>query len=103
MKRPTNNPLLWQAVVILLPVFVLAGLGAFYLRQDRILVRHEAEERARVLAEDVLNQVWQRLTSPEGMAHDPGFRVDNAGNLLDPPPFERTPVPQPLNFELLTP
>ena len=42
----------WQAVLILLPVLILAGVGFSFLRQDRALVRHEAEARAQELLKE---------------------------------------------------
>jgi heme exporter protein D len=46
-KRDQRKPtFLWQAVLILLPVIVLAAVGWASLRQDRVLVQHEATERA---------------------------------------------------------
>jgi len=36
----------WQGALIILPVVILAGVGFFSLRQDKVLARHEAEQRA---------------------------------------------------------
>jgi signal transduction histidine kinase len=36
----------WQGLFVLLPVFVLAGLGLYSLRQDRLLAAQEARQRA---------------------------------------------------------
>jgi hypothetical protein len=36
----------WQAVLILLPVAVLAVIGWASLRQDKILAEHDAREHA---------------------------------------------------------
>src|SRR5688500_19291651 len=99
MARPRNsrNALAWQAAVILLPVIALAALGAFYLRQDRLLVRHEAEERARSIAEAIAANLWYALTNSAGASEAFAFRIDTDGNLLFPPPYERAPSPRPLD------
>jgi signal transduction histidine kinase len=98
MGRPRNsrNALAWQAAVILLPVIALAALGAFYLRQDRLLVRHEAEERARVIAHDIAEKLWRGLTNSAAASQEFAFRIDNDGDLLFPPPYEKAPSPRPL-------
>jgi len=105
MDRRRNNrtPLAWQAALIILPVLLLAGLGAYYLRQDRILVRHEAEERARALATDITTKLWDALRDPESRTGTNAFQVDARGNLIFPPPFEATPTPRPLDVSELTP
>ena len=43
-QRPST--FLWQGLLIVLPVLVLAAVGLFSLRQDKLLVQHEAAERA---------------------------------------------------------
>jgi hypothetical protein len=48
-SRPPN--FLWQGLLILLPVLVLAKVGALAIWQDKRLARHEAELRAQELAE----------------------------------------------------
>ena len=102
-RRNVRTPLAWQAALIILPVLLLAGLGAYYLRQDRILVRHEAEERARALATDITTRLWDALRDPESRTGTNAFQVDARGNLISPPPFETTPTPQPLDVSQLTP
>ncbi|MCI0748791.1 MAG: HAMP domain-containing histidine kinase [Verrucomicrobia subdivision 3 bacterium] len=103
MPRSGKTTLAWQAGIILLPIVVLAGLGAFYLRQDRILVRHEAEQRARALAEEIVRKTWENLTSRAGTTGEHAFCVNNEGRLLFPAPLEITPTPRPLDLEKLTP
>ena len=104
MGRPRNsrNALLWQAAVILLPVVALAALGAFYLRQDRLLVRHEAEERARTVAQDLVDTLWRGLTNSAGISAEYAFRIDDDGALLFPPPYEKAPAPHPLDTTRIT-
>jgi len=43
----------WQAALILLPVALLAGVGFYYLEQDRRLAEDEARERAQVMAREL--------------------------------------------------
>jgi signal transduction histidine kinase len=102
-RRNVRTPLAWQAALIILPVLLLAGLGAYYLRQDRILVRHEAEERARALATDITTKLWDALRDPESRTGINSFHVDARGSLIFPPPFETTPTPQPLDASQLSP
>src|SRR5829696_4417882 len=104
MARPrkSRNALAWQAAVILLPVIALAALGAFYLRQDRLLVRHEAEERARILAQEIAEKLWRGLTNSAGVAEEYALSIDADGKLLFPPPYEQAPAPQPLDLSKLT-
>jgi signal transduction histidine kinase len=100
-RKPT---FLWQALLILLPVVVLAVLGLFSLRQDKMLAQHEASERAQLIADDLLPKLWADLTAtnlsarPEHQA----FLVDSAGGLVFPPPIVALPVPQPFNLAQLT-
>jgi signal transduction histidine kinase len=105
MKGPGNSrkALVWQTAIIVLPVIILAGVGAFYLQQDRILVRHEAEERARLLAQEICDNLWQALTSPAAISNELAFRLGSGGDLLFPAPYERAPSPRLLNFDALTP
>ena len=46
-RKPT---FFWHALLILLPLVVLAALGFFSLRQDKLLAEQEARERAEAIA-----------------------------------------------------
>jgi signal transduction histidine kinase len=98
-----QRALAWQAALILLPILLLAALGAYYLRQDRILVRHEAEQHARALAESITTTLWKTLRDPGSRASTNAFQIDAQGTLLLPPPFETVPAPRPLELSQLTP
>jgi signal transduction histidine kinase len=102
-RRNSRTSLAWQAALIILPILLLASLGAYYLRQDRILVRHEAEQRARTLAEDITANLWAALRDPESGPTTNAFQIDAVGALLFPPPFETTPTPHLLDVSQLTP
>lgn len=102
-RRNSRTSLAWQAALIILPILLLASLGAYYLRQDRILVRHEAEQRARAIAEDITTKLWDALRDPASRTPENAFQIDARGNLLFPPPFETTPAPHPLDVSQLTP
>ncbi|MBI4657708.1 MAG: hypothetical protein HY735_02460 [Verrucomicrobia bacterium] len=120
---------LWQGVLIVLPALLLAGVGFFSLRQDRILAQHEATEEAkkiaRNLAEVVLPGVLKIETvtreaidrfraSPTQPEHDPIQAVasmngpvvacvlSRTGELLYPPPASGLPNPRPVEPSALT-
>lgn len=89
----------WQALLILLPVVVLAIVGSLSLRQDRILAEHEATERAQAIANDLLPRIWAELSAPAdaGGSARIVFQTDAAGRLVFPPPCDLVPIPQPLD------
>ena len=95
-RKPT---FLWQGVLILLPVAVLAVIGLASLRQDKILARHDAAERAQVVADDLASKIWNELiaNSPD-QSRQRAFQVDEAGRLVFPPPYSPVPTPQPFNL-----
>src|SRR6266478_3909684 len=94
-----------QALLILLPLAVLAAVSAFSLRQDRILAEHEAAERSQSIADDLLPKIWSEVTATNhlGGAETYAFTVDAEGHLLSPPPLAPVPVPCPLDLASLTP
>src|SRR5690349_10385647 len=92
--QPRAKPsFLWQAVLITLPVVILAVLGFVSLRQDRLLARQEATERARALAETLAPRLWTELSLFNGKEVPAGrsFQVNSAGELV----FPRTSPPMP--------
>src|SRR5205809_5362746 len=96
-RKPT---FLWQALLIVCPVAVLAVFGFLSLRQDRLLAQREAAERAQTIADELLPKIWAQLTAisnaPESQHY--AFQVDRAGNLIFPPPYVPVPNPHPLNL-----
>lgn len=95
----------WQGVFILLPVAILAIVGFYSLRQDRLLAEAEARQTAQRHADEVSRRIWERLRSTTRLA-DPGaltFRLDAQGRLVFPPPAPALPVPQPLDAATLRP
>ncbi len=93
----------WQGVLILLPVAVLAGAGFFSLRQDRVLARLEAREKAQALAEDCARVLWSKLTDRASVQEfkEHAFRIDAKGRLVFPPPGASLPVPLPADLTAL--
>jgi hypothetical protein len=72
---------LWQALLILLPVSVLAAVGIYSLRQDKVLAQHEAVERAQAIADNLLPKIWTELTvmkNADELALQ-AFEVDRTG------------------------
>src|SRR6266403_2867673 len=108
MRAPKKNrkaTFFWQALLIVLPVIVLATFGFLSLRQDKVLAQNEAAERAQGLADNLLPQLWTALTQidihqkPGG---HPTFQVDTAGQLLFPPATPPWPMPRPFDLAALT-
>ncbi|MBI3852004.1 MAG: hypothetical protein HY298_17235 [Verrucomicrobia bacterium] len=93
-KKPT---FLWQGLLIVLPVVVLAAVGIFSLRQDKILAQHEATERAQAIADDLLPKIWTALTATNdsNLFKHHAFQIDQTGELIFPRPFD--PIPRPLS------
>ncbi len=91
-RKPTFH---WQAILIVLPVIVLAVFGAVSLRQDRVLVEHEANERAQAAADRLASRLWSALTATNTDDSDIySFQVNDAGDLLFPPSYPAVPTPK---------
>jgi hypothetical protein len=91
-KRTERHPVFfWQATLILLPVVILAVVGLFFLRQDKLLARREAEAQAQSLADDMLAKCWSVLFATNGstVAGPHAIMVDAQGNLQFPPPLHQ--------------
>src|SRR4051812_5511374 len=79
----------WQAALILLPVVVLVLVGLSFLRQDMLLARREAEERAQETADELLPKCRAALVDTNDLALKPPvlLRVSQDGALVSPPPI----------------
>src|SRR5437879_12839335 len=100
-QKPT---FVWQALLIVLPILILAVVGFFSLRQDKLLAEKEAQERAQAIADDLRTQLWTAVTNGDAQAGPAApfrFQVDNAGQPLFPPTDAPLPRPAPLNFSEL--
>src|SRR5262250_2639019 len=84
---PAGRRFFWQGLLILLPVLALAVAGFLSLRQDRILARHEAVDKAQAAADQIADVFWQRLFRPDALKEfkEHAFRIDEDGHLLFPP------------------
>jgi signal transduction histidine kinase len=133
VKQKTRKPrFLWQGVLILAPVLVLAKLGALAVSQDRRMAQHEAELRAQDIAEEALDRIWRALqdsNQPPRLAKQQNNRrplivsdlkvpfnveeafapartlrmqIGEAGNLLAPSFYDEAPTPAPLDPGILT-
>jgi signal transduction histidine kinase len=93
----------WQGALIILPVAGLVMIGFWSLRQDKVMARQEAVQRANDVARELAPQLWHELTSLG--TNDVGceFQVDPGGHLLLPTPFEPNPLPRPLDPATLQP
>jgi signal transduction histidine kinase/tetratricopeptide (TPR) repeat protein len=100
-----KSTFLWQAVLILLPVVVLAVIGWASLRQDKILAEHDARERAQAAADQLLPALWDKLVTWTGYesSNDIVFQIDDGGRLISPPPCDPTPTPEPFRLAELSP
>src|SRR6266511_3977587 len=113
-RKPT---FFWQGVLVLLPACLLAALGLYSLRKDRLLLESEAQTRAQQLADDLADAVWndwnrveQASTNRSAVTWNPYFswfrngsyfEIDPSGRLIFPPPYSAVPVPQPLDENVL--
>src|SRR5436305_9878029 len=94
VNRPSRKPsFLWQGVLILAPVLVLAGVGGYALWKDQRVAVREAEARAQELADQAAGKIWDELEK----AGLPAIQFDGSGRLLVPKPYDEVPAPQPLN------
>ena len=73
-RKPT---FLWQGVLILAPMLVLAKLGALALWQDKRMAQHEAKLRAQDAAEEAAQLIWNDLQS---LDDSPSARSAHSGN-----------------------
>jgi signal transduction histidine kinase len=71
----------WRGVLILLPLALLAGLGIYSLRQDRLLAEAEARDRCQTLAGDYARAIVLSLQNPAPQAFSE-ITLDANGNLL---------------------
>jgi signal transduction histidine kinase len=124
-RKPTFY---WQGLLIVFPAILLAGVGFFSLRQDRILAHHEATEQAKKVAGDLAqvllpkslhtesgtsDAVFHFHSAPNAPEEDPVLAhvrasdpkiaclLDDQGTLLYPPPQPPFPDPQHLDFDEL--
>src|SRR5258708_32278355 len=101
-RRDRRRTFFWQGVLIVLALTVLAALGLFSLRQDKVLAQHEATERAQRLADQLAQDLWAELTDLSG-PNLPMFKVDRTGALGFPPASSSVPNPHVLDTADLRP
>jgi signal transduction histidine kinase len=96
---------LWQGLLIVLPVFLLAAVGFVSLRQDRLLAKTEATQRAEGFASDLAADLKLKLDALARSAQqaERGFKIEGEGKLVFPPPVEPVPVPKPFELGTLRP
>ena len=115
---------LWRGLLIVLPALAMAGFGFVSLRQDRLLVRHQAAEQAEKIAAELVQHVLPaaftldlRMPGPPAPSifapqDDPvlgaaidgiiAMLLDDTGQLAFPLP-PRWPMPEPLELDRLDP
>jgi signal transduction histidine kinase len=105
---------LWRGILILLPLLLLAGVGLYSLRQDRLLAEVEARERCQNLAANYAATISTRLLARmESLSYPKMLSeqviVDAQGNLFSidgsrqRAKIPRDPNPQPLSETDLSP
>jgi signal transduction histidine kinase len=99
-KSQRHPRFFWRGLLITLPVMVLTVAGFLSLRQDRLLVEHEARERAQELADTLVPTVWSLLTN-RASSDLPGFTIGADEELVFPPQFALTPMPRALEGDEL--
>jgi signal transduction histidine kinase len=94
---------LWQGLLIVLPVVLLAAVGFLSLRQDRLLAQSEATERAQRIVDELAKgtRANLRLSEMDEMPHVHFFELDGVGRLHFPPPVEPVPEPKPFDVDSL--
>ena len=107
-KKPT---FFWQGALILLPLILLVGVGFYFLRQDELLAKAEAKERAQRYADELERKIAGSLAALSDEVHGyrtlnqagvPTFVVSTNGELIAPPRAV-DPIPEPLPPNALTP
>ena len=101
--RASRNPgFLWQGVLILLPVAVLAAVGVLSLRQDRLVAEHEATQRAQGIAEALAAKLWAQLVLTSAPPREvAAFLLDTKAQLVFPPACPSAPAPARFDISLL--
>src|SRR5688572_13038774 len=99
-RKPT---FIWQALLILLPIVVLAGMGWHSLRQDQLRAEQEASQRAAAIANELLPKIWAELTELSQLPSSRlQFRVARSGKMIFPEPWALLPAPAPLDLSELS-
>src|SRR4051794_14451384 len=106
--KPTSRKpsFFWQGVLILAPVLVLATIGAYALSKEHRLALREAEGRAQDLTDDAARRIWEEVQSLQARsvsANATRIEFDRHGKLLFPKPYDRVPIPHPLDDRNLDP
>ena len=129
-SQPTPSPapkrprFLWRGLLIVLPALAMAVFGFLSLRQDRLLVRHQAAEQAEKIAEDLVRSILPaaftlnlQMPGPPAPSifapqNDPvlgaaiqgiiAMLFDGRGQPVFPQP-PRWPLPEPLELDRLGP
>lgn len=76
--NPNKNPkFFWQGVLILLPVAVLAVMGFFSLRQDKLLAEQEAKELGSSIARQLTHAVGAEAVRQLSDDRNANFELHN--------------------------
>src|SRR6476469_3159746 len=98
-KSHRNRVFIWQAALILLPVLVLVLVGLSFLRQDRLLARREAQQRAQEIADELLPRCASALMATNDLTLPaPHILVVSQEGLLVSPPSIPIAAPMLLDF-----
>lgn len=103
-RQPRRPTFLWQGLLIVLPVVVLAGIGLLAVQQDRQQALREARQQAQTFADDIAAAFERWLAETNGVMRGEEylFVTDARGELVWPAPWEPVPVPRPLDLSKLS-
>ena len=112
MDRPdaTRPTFFWRGILILLPLLLLAGMGLYSLRQDRLLAGVEAKERCQNIAENYAGIISSRLSArmeslsstqilSETIILDPKYRLFSIDGSRERAEMHQVPNPKPVHFQ----
>ena len=95
-RRRYDFALLWQAVLIVLPLAILSGLALYFLRADKASIEQEARGRANLLAPELAQRLGPLVGDAlrrESKQQTPIEGAIASGRILSPPDYARLPEP----------
>ena len=107
LRRKTTTAILWQGMLLLLPLVLLACLGVVFLQRDRVLIMQEARDHCQGILDNLSRSL--PLAFQDGMQPEPNLgytqrQVENRqglgvaflgseSQLVYPKPYPAAPTP----------